>query len=411
VDVRGLGLIGCRLLALYFALWALAGLSSLLAQGWLQGLAARSEWLATLPQHAGVGIDLLAAVGLWFAARPLSGRWAAVMSSGTTRRRPLEGDLSVALVRVAAGLLIVAAVIRGIALGVRIGFGVETWAAAWLSALGLILECGIGALMLPLARPIAGWLGLPRPAQPIPVPRVDPENASLATLVSDLVGAAGALGVRRVTELVHTARAEAEGVARRVVRSSLDSIIAAVEQRHPDFSAATAVDGTVTIVFSDMEGFSAMTERLGDQAAHQVIKDHNRIVRRALRVHRGQEVELQGDGFLLAFPDPSEALCCVTDIQRHCAEYSRRHADAPIRVRIGVHQGTPIKEGDRFFGITVILAARIAAQAEGGEVLVSDAVRASVAGNPAFRFGTTRTAELKGLSGTHNMHVLIWAQV
>ncbi|MGH8541025.1 MAG: adenylate/guanylate cyclase domain-containing protein, partial [Stenotrophobium sp.] len=206
-----------------------------------------------------------------------------------------------------------------------------------------------------------------------------------------------------LTDLALTLRNEAEGIAKRVVRSSLDAVIAAVEQRKPDFSAATAVDGTVTIVFSDMEGFTAMTQRLGDREAHEVIKVHNCIVRQAVKAHGGKEVELQGDGFLLAFPDVAQALRCACAIQRDCAAYSVGHADRPIRVRIGLHTGKPIKEGERFFGLTVILAARIAAQAGGGETLVSEAVHRQLADTGEFTFDAGREAELKGLDGRHRM--------
>jgi class 3 adenylate cyclase len=180
-------------------------------------------------------------------------------------------------------------------------------------------------------------------------------------------------------------------------------VIAAVEQRRPDFSAATAADGTVTIVFSDMEGFTAMTQRLGDHQAHEVIKVHNRIVRQAVKAHGGKEVELQGDGFLLAFPRAAAALQCAGAIHRDCAAYSETNADSPIRVRIGLNTGKPIKNADRFFGISVILAARIAAQAQGGETLVSTAVREDLADDATFVFDQGREAELKGLDGRHRM--------
>jgi class 3 adenylate cyclase len=240
-----------------------------------------------------------------------------------------------------------------------------------------------------------------------PEPEPDPSTGA-ARLLGELAGAAGALGARRLTELAISLKAEAEGVAKRVMRSSIDAMIAAVEQRKPDFGAASSADGTVTIAFSDMEGFTVMTQRLGDAAAHEVIKHHNQIVRRALKRHGGQEVELQGDGFLLAFPDTAQAIRCASAIQRACAEHSAEPDAEPIRVRIGLHRGTPIQEGDRFFGITVILAARIASQASGAQVLVSQDVHDAVATLGEFRFDLPREAELKGLAGRHRMHPLIW---
>ena len=265
---------------------------------------------------------------------------------------------------------------------------------------GLILLGGLGrvshgvsAVVVVVAGlvPILGARALACRLAP-PEREPDPGPAAVR-LLGDLAEAAGALGAR---------------VAKRVMRSSIDAMIAAVEQRRHDFGAATSADGTVAIAFSDMEGFTAMTQRLGDAAAHEVIKDHNQIVRRALKRHGGQEVELQGDGFLLAFPDTAQAVRCAIAIQQACAEHSAKDGQEPIRVRIGLHRGTPIQEGDRFFGITVILAARIAGQAGGAQVLVSQDVHDAVVALDEFSFGVAREAELKGLSGRHRMHPLLW---
>lgn len=234
------------------------------------------------------------------------------------------------------------------------------------------------------------------------------DDGNTAALLRELLARGGSAGLDRLGDLALALKSEAEGVALRVVRSSIEVLIASVERRRPDFGAAAAPDGAVTLAFSDMEGFSAMTERLGDRKAHAVIQAHNAIVRKALQAHGGQEVELQGDGFLLAFPTPRQALLCAVAIQRACARHSARRGAEPIRVRIGLHSGTPIKEGDRFFGITVILAARIAAQAGGGEILVSAAVHEQVRDDPGFAFGDSREAALKGLAGTHVMVPLRW---
>jgi len=266
---------------------------------------------------------------------------------------------------------------------------------------GLWLVLGASGLMAGL-----GWLR-GRHEDPKPLTRAGDEP-NTATLLRELLASGGSAGLSRLNELALSLKAEAEGVALRVVKSSIEAVIASVERRRPDFGAAAAPDGAVTIAFSDMEGFSAMTERLGDRKAHAVIKTHNAIVRAALKAHGGQEVELQGDGFLLAFPAPAEALRCAVDIQRACAKHSARRGAEPIRVRIGLHNGTPIKEGDRFFGITVILAARIAAQAGGGEILVSSDLRELVSSDGGFVFGDSREAALKGLAGTHRMFPLLW---
>ena len=172
-------------------------------------------------------------------------------------------------------------------------------------------------------------------------------------------------------------------------------------------SAHAAPDGTVTLLFSDMEGFTAMTERLGDLRARDVIRTHNQIVREQLNAHGGYEVELQGDGFLLAFGSARQGLLCAVAIQRAFAAHNVREARGePIRVRIGVHTGEALKDADKFFGRSVILAARIADQATGGEILASSIVRELTASTGDLNFGAEREVALKGISATQRLVVV-----
>jgi class 3 adenylate cyclase len=160
-------------------------------------------------------------------------------------------------------------------------------------------------------------------------------------------------------------------------------------------------------MFSDMEGFTAMTERLGDEAAHRVIQAHNAILREQVKAHGGREVDSQGDGFLLAFPSPRAGAEAAVAMQRAFAGYSEEHVEEPIRIRIGLHTGQAIRDADKFFGRTVIMACRIADQAQATEILVSDDVRRSLEDD--FSLGATRELTLKGFSGTHPARPLVWA--
>jgi class 3 adenylate cyclase len=163
-------------------------------------------------------------------------------------------------------------------------------------------------------------------------------------------------------------------------------------------------------MFSDMEGFTEMTERLGDQQALEVARAHNAIVREALAAHGGRELELQGDGFLLAFAAAADALGCALAIQRALTAHSSTNPENPIRVRIGIHTGEPIREADRLFGKSVILAARIAAQAKGGEILVSSVVKDLCEGTGLMRFDAGRELELKGISGKRRVFRALWTE-
>src|SRR5262249_54149575 len=110
---------------------------------------------------------------------------------------------------------------------------------------------------------------------------------------------------------------------------------------------------------------------------------------------------------LLAFSRAGDALRAAIAIQRACRSYSEAHPEQPIRVRIGLHTGEPIKEGDRFFGLSVIVAARVAAQARGGEILTSSAVKELTASDA--RSGASRDVELKGLSGKRKVFRVPWS--
>ncbi len=139
-----------------------------------------------------------------------------------------------------------------------------------------------------------------------------------------------------------------------------------------------------------------------------MIRAHNRIVREQLAQHRGYEVELQGDGFLLAFQCARQALLCGIAIQRAFAEYCAQHPNEPIRVRIGLHSGEALRDADKFFGRTVIMAARIAAQAQGGQILVSELLRQLTASTGDLHFDAAREVELKGIAEPQWVCELVW---
>jgi class 3 adenylate cyclase len=183
-------------------------------------------------------------------------------------------------------------------------------------------------------------------------------------------------------------------------------VCSAVAVELPDIARHASPDGTVAIVFSDIEASSEMAERLGDERWLAVLRRHNEIVREHVAAHGGTEVKSLGDGFMLAFPNGAQAVACAAAIQRAFAQHNASHPGEPIRVRVGVHAGQAIREGEDFFGKTVILAARIAAEARGGEILVSDAVRRNLGD---MRTDELREAELKGLSGRHDLHRVAWS--
>jgi class 3 adenylate cyclase len=166
----------------------------------------------------------------------------------------------------------------------------------------------------------------------------------------------------------------------------------------------------VVILFSDIENSTVLTERLGDQHWLEVLRSHNRIFREEISRHGGYEVKSQGDGFMLAFGDPCKALACAASVQRALAERELDKTNVTLRVRMGLHMGEVIAEEGDFFGKNVILTARIAAKARGGEILVSEELReAATNGNVAgLRFHRGRALKLKGLAGHHRVFRAEW---
>jgi class 3 adenylate cyclase len=200
----------------------------------------------------------------------------------------------------------------------------------------------------------------------------------------------------------------AQGSQSSDVKASIAIVAASVEARRPSLSTAAGADGTVTLMFSDMHDYTGMMERLGDHKALKVVEDHNAIVRTQCEAFGGFEVELRGDGFLLAFPTPQAGVRCGIALQQAFAEYSRRHPEQPVTVRIGLHSGEAIRDADKFFGRTVIHAFRVADLAESEEILVSGAVQSALDGRGTFTFADERHVPLKGFTGNHPIARVPW---
>ncbi len=205
-----------------------------------------------------------------------------------------------------------------------------------------------------------------------------------------------------------TLKLRAQGSESSSVKASIAVVAASVGARRPDLSSAAAADGTVTLLFSDIADFTGMTERLGDRKALRVVSDHNEIVRTTCEAHGGFEVELRGDGFLVAFSSALAGTRCAVALQRAFAGYSARHPEQPIRLRIGLHTGEAIKDEDKFFGKTVIQAFRVADLAAADEILVSEDVRRVTQGLSDLRFANERKVQLKGISGEHRICGVEW---
>lgn len=188
-----------------------------------------------------------------------------------------------------------------------------------------------------------------------------------------------------------------------LVASSIEDLTRWAADARADIDRLTAADGTVTIFFSDVEGSTALNERLGDAEFVKVLAQHDTVVRRAIDAHRGTVVKSQGDGFMVVFRDARDAVAAAVALQDRLGEAKGRLRSHGIRVRIGLHRGVAVARDGDWFGRNVAYAARVASIADGGEVLVSDELRSALVDATEFVFGEPREAELKGFRGPQQL--------
>jgi len=172
--------------------------------------------------------------------------------------------------------------------------------------------------------------------------------------------------------------------------------------------ATGAPEGTVTIMFSDIAGYSEITDRLGDLAAHDLIRTHNAIVREQVHTQGGHEVKSHGDGFMVAFSSATRGLRCAVAIQKAFEKYCLEHPQEPIHVHLGLHAGEPVRDEDDLLGRTVIIASRLSDLASPGEILVSSLLHDLAESAGEFRFGEPRNVELKGISSAQTIYPVDW---
>ncbi len=171
----------------------------------------------------------------------------------------------------------------------------------------------------------------------------------------------------------------------------------------PDAAPTAAEAGLRTILFTDLASSTALTQRLGDAKAQELVRAHNAIVREALKTHSGAEIKHTGDGIMASFPTASGALDCAIAIQRAVKEDS---ADK-LAVRIGLNAGEPVAEESDLFGTAVQLARRICDHAEAGQILVSNVVRELVAGK-GFLFSDIGEVAPKGFEEPVRLYEVHW---
>ncbi|MGI8927304.1 MAG: ATP-binding protein [Tepidiformaceae bacterium] len=168
-------------------------------------------------------------------------------------------------------------------------------------------------------------------------------------------------------------------------------------------------EGTVTIVFTDAVGSTALTNRLGDERGRTLMREVDELVRAQIAHHRGVEVKGLGDGQMVAFTSARRAVLCAVDIQKALERW--RRADAArtdLALRIGLHTGEVIREQEDLFGAAVNFAARVSSQAGAGEVLLSETTKSLLGAASEIALDDRGDAELKGFPGAWKLFAVVW---
>ena len=161
-----------------------------------------------------------------------------------------------------------------------------------------------------------------------------------------------------------------------------------------------------TILFTDIEGSTRLTQQLGDARAMVLLRAHDRIVQEALGRHGGSQVKHTGDGVMASFRSVVGAIESAVQMQRRIAVAEDTMG---LRVRMGMAAGEPVTERDDLFGAVVQLAARLCSRAEPGSVVVSSAVRDLALGK-GFAFQKRGRLRLKGFDEPIDMFEVVWRQ-
>ena len=170
------------------------------------------------------------------------------------------------------------------------------------------------------------------------------------------------------------------------------------------------LEGTVTVLFTDVEGSTGLGARSGDHSARAILRAHEDVIRDAVAEHGGREIKALGDGFMIAFSSARQGVACAVAIQRALEQQRQANPEGVLPVRMGLNAGEAIQEGDDLFGSAVSAAARISSKAKGGEILISEVVKALIG---HYTDGTIRDRgrfRLKGFEERWRLFEVVWRE-
>jgi len=163
-------------------------------------------------------------------------------------------------------------------------------------------------------------------------------------------------------------------------------------------------EGTVSIMFTDVEGSTNLLSTRGFTESHEIMKAYETIVGEKINEHAGRRIKGLGDGVMVSFGSTRHAVECALDIQRAITDYSKANPHRKLRIRIGINTGEVVEEAGDIFGAAVNMAARVAGKAKGGQVLVSEVVRQLVGPLAEIHFTYRGHYKLKGFPDRWRLH-------
>ena len=191
-------------------------------------------------------------------------------------------------------------------------------------------------------------------------------------------------------------------------RSTVHIIADAVIGQQFDFGGQSSPEGAITLLLTDIEEAAKLLERLGQPAAENLLRDHSALVNQLVEGYGGEVVRAQADGFLVRFVSAHAALGCALKLRDAFGGLPLPSTGAPLQIRIGLHTGHIIATEGNMFGRNVVLAARIADHARGGEILVSSVLKEYTENDLRYTFEPAGDMHFKGVAREHRIYSVRW---
>ncbi len=198
------------------------------------------------------------------------------------------------------------------------------------------------------------------------------------------------------------------GPACRVALTSIDVLASALgEGDYAAIGDVSSPDGALTLLMCDIDAIAAIREELDPAHFEALLRDERAIVTQIVGHHSGRIANSHDDGFMVAFDSAHAGLRCAIELQRAFSD-GLRAGDRELQLRVGVHTGFVIAQGQDLLGRNVVLAARVAGAAHGGEILVSAKLKEYTETDPSFTFADHGRHHFKGVIGEHRLYAVQW---